>query len=69
MILPGHSLADGGLHQPGERGEDVDGRIDLSVVELPVHVYLALGNVPCQIRDGMSDIIVGHGQDRNLRKR
>ena len=69
VILPGHSLTNGRLHQPGERGQHVDGRIDLSVVELPVHVYLALGNVASQVRDGMSDVIVGHRQDGDLSDR
>ena len=38
----------------------------LSVVELPVNVDLALCDVASQVRDGMSDVIVRHSQNRNL---
>jgi len=31
VILAGHTLADGGLHQPGEGGQHVDGGVDLPV--------------------------------------
>ena len=66
MILPGHSLPNGRLHQSGERGQNVDWGIDLSVVELTVDVDLTLGDVAGQIRDGVSDVIVRHGQDGDL---
>ncbi len=39
---------------------------DLSVVELPVHVDLALSDVASQIRDGMGDVVVRHRQNGNL---
>ena len=35
----------------------------------PVNIDLTLSDVASEIRNGMGDIIVGHGQDRNLRKR
>ena len=56
MVLPGHSLADGALHQTRQRGQHVDGRIDLTVVQLTVDVDLALRNVSSEIGDGVSDI-------------
>ena len=34
---------------------------DLSVVQLSVNIDLSLCDVPSQVRDGMSDVIVGHG--------
>ena len=40
VVLPGHSLADGGLHQSTQRGQHVDGRVDLAVVQLTVNVDL-----------------------------
>jgi hypothetical protein len=39
---------------------------DLSVMELPVHIDLALSDVASQIRDGMGDVVVGHRQNGNL---
>ena len=93
--IPGHSLSDGGLHQPGQGGEHVDWGVDLgrigytslhtacyssskstnqskyqtlnlSVVELPVHVDLSLGDVAGQVGDGVGDVVVGHRQYRDL---
>ena len=56
MVLARVALADGGLHETGERGQDVDGRVDTLVVELTVDKDLALGNVASQIGDGVGDI-------------
>ena len=47
MVFAGVAFADGGFHQAGEGGEDVDGRVDALVVELPVNEYLAFGDVAC----------------------
>ncbi len=66
MILPSHALANGRLHQTRQGGEDVDGRIDLPVVQLTVNVDLALGDVAGQIGDGVSDVVVRHGEDGDL---
>ena len=62
-------LFNGFLHETGERGEDVDRRVDLLVVELPVDEDLSFGDVACQIGNGMGDIVVlnralGTGMDR-----
>lgn len=46
------------LHETGERGEDVDGRVNLLVVKLTIDEDLALSNVASQIGDGMGDIVV-----------
>lgn len=29
VVLPGHPLTDGGLHQTGQRGQHIDGWVDL----------------------------------------
>ena len=69
VVLARHTLADGRLHQPRERGQHVDRRVDLPVVQLPVDVDLALGNVARQVGDGVRDVVVGHGEDGELRDR
>lgn len=53
-------------HETGEGREHVDGWVDLPVLQLPVHVHLALCDVACQVRNGMCDVIIGHGQDGQL---
>lgn len=42
MVFTGELLTDGTLHESGERREDVDGRVDLSVVKLTVDENLTL---------------------------
>jgi hypothetical protein len=66
MVLPGHALADCRFHESGQRGQDVDRRVDLFVVHLAVDEYLALGDVAGEIRDRVGDVVVWHGQDRQL---
>lgn len=66
MILPGHSLADGRLHETRQRWQNVDWWVDLSVMQLTVYVYLSLGNVTSQIGNWMGNIIVGHSQNGDL---
>lgn len=51
-------LLDCFLHETGERGEDVDGRVNLLVVKLTIDEDLALSNVASQIGNGMGDIVV-----------
>ena len=47
MVFTGVAFADGGFHEAGEGGEDVDGGIDTFVVELAVDVDLAFGDIAC----------------------
>lgn len=47
MVFAGAAFADGGFHEAGEGGEDVDGRVDAAVVEGTVDVDLAFGDVAC----------------------
>lgn len=56
MVFARVALADGGLHETRERGEDVDGRVDALVVQLAVDEDLALGDVAGQIGDGVGDV-------------
>ena len=56
MILPGEFLSDGGLHESGEGRENVDGRVDLSVVKLSIDEDLTLRDVSGKIGDGVGDI-------------
>ena len=69
VVLPGHALADGGLHETRERRQHVDRRVDLSVVQLTIYVDLALRDVSSQIGDGVSDVIVGHRQNWYLKRK
>ena len=50
------AFADGGFHEPGEGGEDVDGGVDAFVVQLAVDEDLAFGDVACEIGDGVGDV-------------
>jgi hypothetical protein len=43
MILPCKLLTDSTLHQSRQRGQDVDGRVDLPVVKLTINENLSLG--------------------------
>ena len=57
----------GGLyHEAGEGWQNIDRRIDLPVVQLPVHVHLPFCDVAGEVWNGVSDVIVGHRQDGQL---
>ena len=56
MVLSGHSFSNSRFHQPGKQGQHIDRWVNLSVVQLSVHIDLPLSNIPSQVRDGMSDI-------------
>lgn len=45
MITSCHSLTNSRLHQSRERGKDIDWRVHLSVVQLPVNIDLPFSNV------------------------
>ena len=51
-------LLDGLLHETGKGGKDVDGRIDLLVVQLSIDEDLSLGDVSSKVGNGMGDVIV-----------
>lgn len=61
MVLARQPFPDGGFHKPREGREDVDGRVDLLVVQLTVDRDLAFGDVPREIRDRVRNICQGRG--------
>mmetsp|Transcript_9018 Transcript_9018/g.30566 ORF Transcript_9018/g.30566 Transcript_9018/m.30566 type:complete len:578 (+) Transcript_9018:341-2074(+) len=67
VVAARHVRANGRLHQAREGREHVDRRVDLAVVQLAVHVDLPLGDVAREVRDGVRDVVVGHGEDGDLR--
>mmetsp|Transcript_52457 Transcript_52457/g.145440 ORF Transcript_52457/g.145440 Transcript_52457/m.145440 type:complete len:286 (+) Transcript_52457:113-970(+) len=69
VVSTRHALADTGFHEAAERRQNIDGRVDLPVVQGPVHKDLALGDVAREIRDRVRDVVIWHGQDRKLRDR
>lgn len=66
VIWSGHTLADSMLHETGQGWQDVDWWVDASPEHVSVDVDLALRDVAGQVGDGMSDVVVGHGQDGQL---
>ena len=56
MILTGHALTDGRLHETRERGKDVDRGVDTLVVELTVNEDLTFGNVTSQVGNRVGDV-------------
>ena len=69
MIFSGISLTDTILHQTGQRRQYVDRWINRLSVKLSVQNDLTFGDIPGQVRNRVGDIVVWHGQDRNLRNR
>lgn len=56
VVLARHTLANGTLHETRQRRQDVNGRRNLPVVQLPVNVNLALGNVAGKVGDGVGNV-------------
>ena len=66
MVRPGVAFSDAVLHKPGQGRQHIDGRIDVLPVQLPVQNNLPLCDVACQVRNGMGNIVVGHGENGYL---
>ena len=66
VVGAGVALADAVFHQTGQAGQHVDGRIDAGLVQIPVQHDLHLGDLAGQVRDGVGDVVVRHGQDGDL---
>ena len=66
MIFPGKAFADTVFHKTGEGWQDVNGRIDALLMQGTIQYDLPLCNVAGQVRDGMGNIIAGHGKNRDL---
>lgn len=56
MVATSVTLTDGGLHETGQRWEDVDWWVNTLVVELTIDEDLALGNVTGQVGDWVGDV-------------
>ena len=56
MIFPCKFFTDRALHQTGQRRQDVDRGIYLTIVQLPVDKNLTFRDVSGKIRDGVGDI-------------
>lgn len=67
MVLSGHALANSRLHETTQRGKHIDGWVNLPIVQLTIHVHLALSNVTSKIRNGVSYIVIWHSENGNLR--
>ena len=66
MVGTGVALADAVLHQTGQARQHRDRRVDAVLVQRPVEDDLSLGDVAGQVRHRVGDVVVGHGQDRDL---
>lgn len=66
MINSGETLTNSMLHESGERWQDIDRWINLSLMHVSINVDLSFGNISSKIGDRMGDIVIWHGQDRNL---
>ena len=66
MVLTGLALSDARVHEPAQRRQDVDRRVDATPLELPREHDLSLGDVAGQVRDRMRDVVVGHGENHQL---
>ena len=69
MVLAGFAFADALVFQAGERGQHVDGRLDAFAVQLAREDDLPLGDVAREVGDRVGLIVLGHGEDGNLRDR
>ena len=56
MVFPRQLLADGALHETGQRRQDVDRWVYLPVVQLTIDEDLALSNIPGEIGNGVGDV-------------
>jgi len=66
MILPRVAFPDAVLHQAGKRRQHVDAGVDPTAEQIPAEHQLPLGDIARQIRDGMVDVVVRHGEDGHL---
>jgi len=67
VVLPRPPFPDAVFHQPGERRQAGNGRIDSLVEKRPLQNDLPFGDVAGQIGNGMGNVVAGHRQDRHLR--
>ena len=66
MVGSGVALADTVLHQTGQRRQYADRRIQTLSLQGAVKDDLSFGDVAGQVGDRVCDVVVGHGEDRDL---
>ena len=66
VVLPGLPRPDPEVHEPGEAGQGIHRRVGTPAEEVAGEHDLPLGDVARQVGDRVGDIVVGHGQDRDL---
>jgi len=59
VVPSGHSLADSGLHETRKRRQNVDRRVNTTVVKLSVDEDLALSDVARQVGNRVGNIFEG----------
>mmetsp|Transcript_14434 Transcript_14434/g.58454 ORF Transcript_14434/g.58454 Transcript_14434/m.58454 type:complete len:151 (-) Transcript_14434:1107-1559(-) len=70
VVFSCHPFADRRLHQTRQGRKDVDGRVDLSVMELSIEIDLALRDVPrCVFRAQNLSILLRQGEPSSLAER
>ena len=69
MISPSLSFARTLVFEARKRRQYVNRRTITAVVKVTRQDNLTFGDVACQIRNGVSDVILRHGENRNLRHR
>ena len=69
MIFSCIPLSDAVLHETGQRRQDIDRRVNGLAIQRTIQNDLSLGDISGQVGDRMGDVIVGHGENRQLRHR
>jgi hypothetical protein len=59
VVLAGELLANRALHETRQRREHVDGRVNLTVVQLAINEDLSLRNVPSKVGNWVRDVYKG----------
>ena len=66
VVFPGIAFSDTVFHQTGQGRKNADRRVDRLSVKIPVKYDLSFGDITGQVRDRMGNVIIWHGQDREL---
>ena|SRR6185437_12303083 len=64
VVLAGAFRADPGIHEPAERGQDINWWGDAAPVQFPGQHDLTFGDVAGDVGDRMRDVVVGHRENR-----
>lgn len=66
MVLSGHFCTNSRFHETRKGRQDIDRRIDLSIVQLTVNIYLTLSNITGQVGNRMGNVVVRHSENGDL---